>query len=76
MPAVQVAGRLRSPGLTAARQFTRSIQSTTSPRLSSQKGDWGRIFKARGQTLAIYVPGLGLILGWPLLAKEALDGHM
>ncbi|KAI5925138.1 hypothetical protein F4810DRAFT_708941 [Camillea tinctor] len=75
---VQAAARLRTPALPAWRQFIRSIEPPTSPRPSfaSQRGDWGRIARARVQQAAIYAPGMGLVLGWPWLAKAMLDGHM
>ncbi|KAH8166118.1 hypothetical protein CIB48_g2112 [Xylaria polymorpha] len=34
--------------------------------------DWGRIFKSRAQTLAIYFPGMAIILGWPWVSAKML----
>ncbi|KAI1499890.1 hypothetical protein F5X99DRAFT_410529 [Biscogniauxia marginata] len=75
---IQAASRLRAPAMPAFRQFLRSIEPPTSPRpsVASQRGDWGRIFRTRAQTAAIYFPGMSLVLGWPFLAKQMFDGHI
>ncbi|KAI8633642.1 hypothetical protein F5Y19DRAFT_247228 [Xylariaceae sp. FL1651] len=57
--------------------FRRSLSSTPSRSArASQPGDWGRIFRSRATMAAIYFPGVGLILGWPLIAKALIDGHV
>ncbi|KAH9907004.1 hypothetical protein F4778DRAFT_724334 [Xylariomycetidae sp. FL2044] len=78
MSAARAIARGPSPLMQAVKQFYRSIEPPTSPRPSfgSQRGDWGRIARARASQAAIYFPGLALILGWPILAREMLDGRM
>ncbi|KAI0861512.1 hypothetical protein F4860DRAFT_513666 [Xylaria cubensis] len=34
--------------------------------------DWGRIVKTRVQNLAIYIPGMALVLGWPYAVAKVL----
>ncbi|KAI0015277.1 hypothetical protein F4780DRAFT_92688 [Xylariomycetidae sp. FL0641] len=68
----------RTPGV--IRQFIRTLEPPTSPRpafgVQTAAADWGRIMKARAQQAAIFFPGLGLILGWPMIAKAVFDGRM
>ncbi|CAJ2502500.1 Uu.00g098940.m01.CDS01 [Anthostomella pinea] len=78
--AARAAARLRTPKVSAFRQFIHSIEpATTSPRPSfggSQPGNWGRLLKARAGVAALYIPGMGLVLGWPVIAREMINGHM
>ncbi|KAK4199369.1 hypothetical protein QBC40DRAFT_83059 [Triangularia verruculosa] len=62
------------------RQFARSFEHAPFERLpatsESAAADWGRQFKRLGKQSAIYVPAIGMILGWPYLAARGLDGHI
>ncbi|KAI0399428.1 hypothetical protein F4802DRAFT_603003 [Xylaria palmicola] len=35
--------------------------------------DWGRIIKSRASTLLLFFPGMGIALGWPLIAEKLVD---
>ncbi|KAI1737585.1 hypothetical protein F4680DRAFT_450849 [Xylaria scruposa] len=49
--------------------FRRYASSSTVERAPA---DWGRIVKSRAQTLAIYFPGMALVLGWPYAVSQIL----
>ncbi|KAI0544915.1 hypothetical protein F4679DRAFT_504987 [Xylaria curta] len=49
--------------------FRRYASSSTVQRAPA---DWGRIVKTRVQTLAIYFPGMAIVLGWPFAASKML----
>jgi len=40
----------------------------------SQRADWGKLVRRVGVQAALFFPGIGMILGWPLLAKRVFDG--
>ncbi|KAI1370577.1 hypothetical protein F4677DRAFT_451248 [Hypoxylon crocopeplum] len=61
------------------RQSARIVEGPTEAlpsMVKSQKGDWGRIFRARAGVAAIYFPALGGFLSWPFVTKYFMDGHM
>jgi len=66
--------------LSAARGAARSIESHPFQRLSitqkSAKADWAAEGRRVGKQVAIFVPGIALLLGWPYLAKAVADGHV
>ncbi|KAH8687945.1 hypothetical protein BGZ60DRAFT_522577 [Tricladium varicosporioides] len=38
--------------------------------------DWGRQARRLGDASMFYFPFFALVIGWPLLAEELVDGHM
>ncbi|KAF4633549.1 hypothetical protein G7Y89_g4569 [Cudoniella acicularis] len=40
------------------------------------KADWGRQARRLGDAAMFYFPAYAILLGWPLLAEEVLDGRM
>ncbi|KAI1763836.1 hypothetical protein GGR53DRAFT_466971 [Hypoxylon sp. FL1150] len=61
------------------RQSARIVEGPTEAypaTLRSQRGDWGRILRARVGVASVYVPFMGTFLSWPLVASYVLDGHM
>ncbi|KAL8285038.1 hypothetical protein RB597_002223 [Gaeumannomyces tritici] len=66
--------------MTAMRTTIRSFEPHPFQRLpiaeKAQAADWAKAFARRGKTLGIYFPGMALILGWPWMVQEALDGHI
>ncbi|KAI1394342.1 uncharacterized protein F4822DRAFT_387943 [Hypoxylon trugodes] len=81
-----IASRAQAPLSTIMRQAVKSfrqsariVEGPTEALPSagpSQRGDWGRIFRARAGVAAVYFPALGGFLSWPLISKSVLDGHM
>ncbi|KAI0197491.1 hypothetical protein F4808DRAFT_295694 [Astrocystis sublimbata] len=57
---------LRAPALQQQQMMFRRYAST------HQAGDWGRIMKSRASCLLIFFPGMGLALGWPLIASKIM----
>lgn len=42
----------------------------------SAPANWAGEAKRFGVQISMFVPGIGLLLGWPLLAAKAVDGHV
>jgi len=40
------------------------------------RGDWGKEFRRVGKQAALFFPGITVLLGWPLMARRVLNGHM
>ncbi|KAF5127494.1 uncharacterized protein G6M90_00g077120 [Metarhizium brunneum] len=76
----RIASRRSFSLLTAARSAARSMESHPFQRPSaaqkSAKADWAGEGKRLGKQLAIFVPGISMLLGWPYLAKVIADGHV
>jgi len=64
----------------AIRNLARSMERTPFERLpvtsSPQAAGWGGQARRVGGQAAIYFPGLALLLGWPYLAYQGLDGRV
>ncbi|KAL2255851.1 hypothetical protein VTK26DRAFT_2613 [Humicola hyalothermophila] len=39
-------------------------------------GDYGKLIKRSAKQVLVYVPTAFTLLGWPLMAKNLLDGHV
>ncbi|KAI0152829.1 hypothetical protein GGR57DRAFT_469227 [Xylariaceae sp. FL1272] len=79
-PSTLRAARLASrQALWAPLRQQRALSSTParlSARTSHQRADWGRMVKERAGSLAIYVPFMTIVLGWPMVARGLFDGRM
>ncbi|KHN96597.1 uncharacterized protein MAM_05540 [Metarhizium album ARSEF 1941] len=80
-PAVSRTAAQRSFSLmTAARSAARSMEPHPFQRVSatrkSAKADWAGEAKRLGKQMAIFAPGITVLLGWPYLAKVIADGHV
>jgi len=42
----------------------------------SAKADYGKLARRAGDAAMFYFPASALLLGWPLLAEELVDGKM
>ncbi|TLS30627.1 hypothetical protein PpBr36_03106, partial [Pyricularia pennisetigena] len=66
--------------MAAMRNMARSFEPHPFQRLPNtqkpQSADYAKILKRSGKTVMIYVPGMALILGWPLMAQRVIDGHV
>ncbi|KAI1179202.1 hypothetical protein F4777DRAFT_575233 [Nemania sp. FL0916] len=40
-----------------------------------QPKDWGQFLKARAAITAMYLPGIGFVLGWPWIAYKIVDTY-
>ncbi|KAK5992314.1 hypothetical protein PT974_05715 [Cladobotryum mycophilum] len=43
---------------------------------ASAKADWAKEIKFVTGKLLMFIPTFGLLLGWPVIAREIMDGHM
>jgi len=43
---------------------------------SIARPDWGKQARHVGETAIFFFPAAALLLGWPLLAKKAIDGRV
>ncbi|OAA70985.1 pantothenate transporter liz1 [Akanthomyces lecanii RCEF 1005] len=79
-PIVRIAARRQFSMLQSLRAAGRALESHPFERLpktqKSAPADWAGDVKRFGTQLAMFVPGIGLLLGWPLLAAKGLDGHI
>ncbi|KAK8073499.1 hypothetical protein PG994_004398 [Apiospora phragmitis] len=62
--ATRAAARFASTQTAARRAFSSS---------KSAPADYGRLFQQARRTGIVYVPGLALVLGWPLAAAKVVD---
>ncbi|KJR84572.1 uncharacterized protein SPSK_10061 [Sporothrix schenckii 1099-18] len=73
-------GRRQFSVVRSLRSFARSFEPHVFQRLpvagDAQAPDYGRLIKRSGKTIAIYFPVAFTILGWPMIAKKGLDGHV
>ncbi|EJP62464.1 hypothetical protein MY4038_008343 [Beauveria bassiana] len=80
LPAARIIGRRHFSLLQSMRAVGRSMESHPFERLSktqkSAPANWAGEAKRFGVQISMFVPGIGLLLGWPLLAAKAVDGHV
>ncbi|KAK0626918.1 hypothetical protein B0T14DRAFT_562783 [Immersiella caudata] len=78
--AAQASTRRQFSVLHSLRSFARSFEAHPFERLpvttNSQAADWGRQVKRISQQVAIFLPGFGLVLGWPAIAKAIVDDRV
>lgn len=76
-PAACVAARRPSSAL---RSVARSFEPHPFQRLPMTqrlaRPDWGSEARRVATQAALFVPGVAVLLGWPLAAKALLDGHV
>ncbi|KAJ9156441.1 hypothetical protein NKR23_g1274 [Pleurostoma richardsiae] len=62
------------------RNFARSFEAHPFEKMpvttNSQAPDYAKMVKRVGTQAIIYVPGLTFLLGWPLMVKQGIDGHV
>ncbi|KAK0102266.1 hypothetical protein ONS95_005888 [Cadophora gregata] len=65
---------------TRVRTLARSFEPHPFERMpTTQKparGDWGRQARRVGDSAMFYFPFMGLVLSWPVIAEQFLDGKM
>ncbi|KAK0651526.1 hypothetical protein B0T16DRAFT_453985 [Cercophora newfieldiana] len=78
--ATSASARRQFSVLNNLRSFARSFESHPFERLpvttNSASADWGRQVKRISQQVAIFLPGFGLVLGWPAIAKAIVDDRV
>ncbi|OAR02238.1 hypothetical protein LLEC1_06144 [Akanthomyces lecanii] len=79
-PIVRIAARRQFSMLQSMRAVGRAMEAHPFERLpkaqKSAPADWAGNMKRCGRQLVLFVPGITLLLGWPLLAAKGLDGHV
>jgi hypothetical protein len=73
-------GRRHFSVISSLRSFARSFEPHPFERLpvtaKAQAGDWGKQVRRVTTQGAIFVPLFGVMLGWPYLAKLAVDDRV
>lgn len=79
-PVARVIARRPFSMLQSLRAVGRAMESHPFERLSNTQkhapANWAGEAKRLSVNLAMFVPGIALLLGWPLLAAKAVDGHV
>lgn len=66
--------------MTSMRRWAQTFEAHPFERIpvasNPQSGDYGKMFKRSATSLAFYVPGLAVLLGWPYASAKLLQGHV
>ncbi|KAJ2901234.1 uncharacterized protein MKZ38_002098 [Zalerion maritima] len=78
--ATRVVQRRQASTMAGMRRWAQSFEPHPFERIpvstNAQAGDYAKMFKRSASAFAFYVPGLAIILGWPYLGAQLLQGHV
>ncbi|OAA63008.1 pantothenate transporter liz1 [Cordyceps fumosorosea ARSEF 2679] len=79
-PVARIIARRQYSMMQSVRAAGRAMESHPFERLPRKQkpapANWAGDAKRFGVQIALYIPGISLLLGWPLLAAKVMDGHV